>query len=343
MRPTNLLLVKLSSLGDVVHTLAAVSDIKRRFPDMTLTWAVEEAFAPLIAGHVCVDRVITVPFRRLKEHRRLWCVNGEVKTLLAALRKAAFSHALDAQGLIKSALLTRLAGNGKRIGYDSKSAREAPAACLYQQRIAVAPALHAITRTRRLFARAFDYSIDETILDFALPAWSAEENTKQLFFFHGTTWPSKLLPESTWRELIRLAAGEGYRVFMLWGDTTEQRRAIRICEGSSSAKVLPATALPALQELLRKCAGVITVDTGLGHLSAALGVPTLGIFGPTDAKLAGMRGAHAHNLASPRPCMRRNCRHDEPDDPGQAQCCMAHWKSTAIWSAFRGLREKIDG
>lgn len=343
MRPKDLLLVKLSSLGDIVHTFAAVSDVKRHFPDITLTWAVEEAFAPLVAEHPCIDCVITVPLRRLKKQWRRWWSDDAVKTMFAALRKTRFSHAIDAQGLIKSALLMRLTGSEKKIGYDSKSAREPVAAWLYQQRIAVEPALHAITRTRRLFAQAFDYSIDEKLLEFALPAWLRDEKTKDIFFFHGTTWPSKLLPESTWRELIDLAAEEGYRVLMVWGNTVERTRARRLCEGFTCAEVLPRLAVPELQALLLKSAGVISVDTGLGHLSAALGVPTLGVFGPTDPILCGMRGAHVNNLSRPDPCMRRNCRDDEDSNPKHAQCCMARWQSKTIWSEFRRLQARIDG
>ena len=339
MKPTNVLLVKLSSLGDVIHTFAAVTDVKRRFPDVTLTWAVEEAIAPLLSGQANVDRVIVAPLRRLRKQRRLWWRDDAYKAMRADLREASFSHVLDAQGLLKSALLTRLAGSGKRIGYDMKSAREGLASCFYQQRIAVKRSLHAVTRTRRLFAQAFDYTIDERTLDFGLSRWSADEKARHLFFFHGTTWASKLLPESTWRELIHFAARDGYRVLLTWGNTGERERAERLCAGNACATVLPAMTLPEIRERLRKSHGAISVDTGLGHLAAALGVPTLGVFGPTDPALAGMRGAHAHNLARPSPCLRRHCRQEKA---ARSPCCMAGWRSTAIWSAFRRLRENTN-
>lgn len=329
----NILLVKLSSLGDVVHSFAAVSDMAAQ-TDARITWAVEEAFAPLAALHPAVARVVPIPMRRLRRESRLWWLNAQWKAALADLQNDAYDIVIDAQGLIKSAVLSALAGKAQRCGYDWHSAREAWASVFYQRKIAVSKQLHAIERTRRLCAQALDYALPETE-DFALAQWQKSAQ-KTLVFLHGTTWQSKLLPENTWQALIGLAEQAGYQVQLLWGNPEEQARAERLAT-HSSAQVLPKLSIPEVATVLRESAGVLSVDTGLGHLAAAQAVPILGIFAPTDARLSGMHGLRAENLARSSVCFCKDCRQH---GSALTNACMAEWSAQEIWNAFLPLLER---
>lgn len=326
----NILLVKLSSLGDVVHSFAALTDMAAQ-GDVRITWAVEEAFAPLAAMHPAVSRVVAVPMRRLRKTHRLWWRHADWQVALAALRAEEYDVVIDAQGLIKSAVLSRLVKAKRIAGYDWASAREAWASLCYTQKITVPRHLHAVERTRRLCAAALGYALPAAE-DFALPQWQGQ-GAKRVVFLHGTTWVSKLLPESTWQALIALAEAAGYEVQLLWGNEEERQRAERLAQ-LSQAQLLPKLPLPQVAELLRSSAGVLTVDTGLGHLAAAQAVPVLGIFAPTNANLSGMRGARAVNMTLTSPCMKKDCR----QHGGKlSNDCMARGEAAAIWSQFEAV------
>ena len=331
----NILLVKLSSLGDVVHSFAAVSDMAAQ-ADARITWAVEEAFAPLASRHPAVDKVVAVPMRRLRKHSRLWWRSAEWRQVIAALRAQEYAAVIDAQGLIKSAVLAHLASPAPHCGYDWQSAREGWASLFYQHKAQVPRRQHAVLRTRQLCASALAYALPPTE-DFALPQWQGRQS-RDLVFLHGTTWASKLLPESTWLELIFLAQQSGYRVRLLWGNTEEEARAQRLA-AASQAEVAAKMALPEIAQLLRESAAVLSVDTGLGHLAAAQGVPVLGLFAATDAALSGMRGARAENLSRPRPCMKKDCRRH---GAATANACMAAWSADEIWTAFQDTIQRVS-
>lgn len=333
--PRDVLIVKLSSLGDVVHAFAVLGDLQRCVPDVRVTWAVEEAFVELVSAHPLVQRVIAVPMRRLRrEMRWRWLLSAHWRQVCRALRQEAFSVALDLQGLLKSALLMRFARADAYVGYDRQSARESFASLAYSQGVQVARQQHAVMRMRQLTAQVFQYALPN-VVDYGLPRWS-DSGSRELLFFHGTTWLSKLLPEQTWLRLIQLANEAGFQVSLPWGNAQEHARAERLAV--AGAQVLPRLSLPELQARLYACAGVIAVDTGLGHLAAACGVPTLGVFAPTDANLTGMLGARVACLSMPSPCFTKDCRLHGADS---AQGCMAQWSAQAIWNRFVLLKEEV--
>ncbi|ABQ13561.1 lipopolysaccharide heptosyltransferase I [Dichelobacter nodosus] len=334
MTVPKILLVKLSSLGDVIHTFAAACDLHRHQPQSKITWLVEEAYADLVRQHRAIDNVWTVPFRRIKKDPKNW---RALQPLISTLRSNHFDYAIDAQGLIKSALIMRFARCPKRIGYDAQSAREAAAHFFYHQTISVTKKMHAVERTRQLFANAFEYSLTDQQLDYGLPTWQAQNNT--LIFIHGTTWRSKLLPESCWRTLIAQAQNAGFQIRLPWGDKTEYERAQRLISGFPAAQCFPALSLPQLRQAIIHCAGVITVDTGLGHLAAACEAPTLGIFAATDAQKSGMYGIRSDNLALTNPCMQKDCRQHGAHDEN---ACMHHWSAEIIWQRFLALKSKTS-
>jgi heptosyltransferase-1 len=222
----------------------------------------------------------------------------QLQTFYKTLRETPYDKIIDAQGLFKSAVVTRLA-KGMRCGLDYYSAREALASCFYQSRYFVAPAQHAITRTRELFAWSLGYAVPTQNPDYAIRKHFALENhvtKKSVIFVHGTTWTTKEWPEDYWIALAKRCVADGWAVQIPWGNTAEKLRAERIASHDAHIQVLPRSTLTELATLLLQASAVIAVDTGIGHLAAALSVPTISLYGPTDPVKIGALGDNQHHL-----------------------------------------------
>ena len=295
-----MLLIKTSSLGDVVHALPAVTDAYDR--GIEIDWVVEEGFADIPKLHPGVSTVIPVAWRRWRSS--LTGAREEMRDFLTSLRANEYDLVLDSQGLVKSSLLATMA-RGRSAGYSHTSAREPWASFLYGDRCRVAKGGHAIERQRALFAAALGYEHDEV--------WSsgiertAPENA-QVFLLHGTTWQTKHWPEIMWIELVRKIRAHGKEPLVTWGNEAERDRAIKLA--SEGAVLVERRPLGELIEVLAECSTVITVDSGLGHLAAALGLRTIGLYAATSGDLTGCRGHRADYLqgqAHCAPCVRKSC------------------------------------
>ncbi len=292
------LVVKLSSLGDVIHTLPALTDAAAALPASGFDWVVEEAFAEVPAWHPAVDRVLPVAIRRWRRRPLRDFTGPEWRQARAALRTRAYDAVIDAQGLIKSALVTRLA-RGPRFGPDRRSAREGLASLAYDRGLPLPRDLHAVQRTRLLFARALGYPLPAGPPDYGLRGRLQPESgptPRDLLFFHGTARAEKLWPEEHWRELTRLAAARDFRVGLPWGNAAERERAQRIAVGCADVAALPPLDLTALAGRLLRARGAVAVDTGLAHLAAALAVPGVTLYGPTSPRLVGTLGPNQVHL-----------------------------------------------
>lgn len=284
------LLIKTSSLGDVIHTLPALTDAARALPGIQFDWVVEEGFAEIPAWHPAVAQVIPVAIRRWRKHPWQTLRNGEWRRFKARLREAKYDLVIDAQGLLKSAWLTRYV-QGPIAGLDRNSAREPLASRFYDQTYAVAKDQHALERVRQLFAQALGYALPQTLGDYGLDrAGMADMQTMPyLLFLHGTTWPSKHWPEGEWRALAEHANTLGWPVRLPWGNQHEHERAERIAAGLEHVAVLPKLNLAGVAKVIAGARACVAVDTGLGHMAAALDVPTISLYGPT---LPGKVGAY---------------------------------------------------
>jgi len=314
----HVLIVKTSSMGDVLHTLPAITDARKAFPDIQFDWVLEPGFAEIPRWHPGVRTIFTAPIRRWR--KQLWQAlkQGEISALFSSLRRTRYDMVLDAQGLVKSALLTRLA-KGKRVGLDFSSAREGIASLAYQTRYHVPKGQHAVERVRQLFAKALGYTLPQSPPDYGiakdrLTPVSFGEN--YLVFLHGTTWTTKHWPENYWHALANLAAKEGYQVLLPWGSEAERLRAKNIQHSvakdghSLVPQILPKLSLSEITSVIAKAKGVVAVDTGLGHVAAAMAVPTVSLYGSTDPKLTGAYGPsqyHLHAEYACAPCLSREC------------------------------------
>jgi lipopolysaccharide heptosyltransferase I len=294
------LIVKTSSLGDVLHALPALTDAARAIPGLRADWVVEKAFVEIPAWHPAVDRVIPCRLRAWRRAPLQARRSGEWSHFVEALRARPYDLVLDAQGLLKSALLARRA-QGPVAGPDRHGAREALATLLYDRRIAVPShrELHAVPRLRRLFAGALGYPLPQTSPDSALDRRRfapAAAKPPYAVFLHGTTWATKRWDPANWIALGRWLRGEhGIEVWLPWGNDEERARAERIA-GAGAGCVLPRATLSTLAGLLAGARFYVGVDTGLAHLAAALDVPGLTLYGPSLAQLTGTVGGRQLHL-----------------------------------------------
>jgi heptosyltransferase-1 len=194
-----ILIVKTSSLRDVVHTLPALTDAAQAIPGLRADWVVEEGFAEIPAWHPAVDRVIPVAVRRWRKQWWNTLRGGELGRFLSDLRHTKYDVIIDAQGLFKSAVITGLA-RGRRAGLDKNSIKEPVASRFYQQKIAVPRAEHAVQRVRQLFASILCYQYNAQQIDYGLSTSSVRSTVPVLMFLHGTTWASKHWPQPYWKE-----------------------------------------------------------------------------------------------------------------------------------------------
>ena len=304
------LLVKMSSLGDVIHALPAVTDAAAR--GVEFDWVVEEAFAPIVRRHPGVRKVLPIAWRRWR--KRLWTERGSLDGFLRDLRTDSYDLVLDAQGLLKSAAVTTLARGRNKTGFGFTSAREPAVGFFYGRRVTVPRDRHAVDRLRLLFARALGYPDPTGSADFGLirqaPAQRGSGEVGRCLLLHGTTWPSKHWPERMWRSLAETLAAQGWEVALPWGDDEERERAGRIAGGLAGVRVLEPLPLDGLVDLISAVDLVIGVDSGLVHLAGACGTPTVGLYGATDPVLTGCRGGRVINLQSDlhcAPCLKRQC------------------------------------
>jgi len=286
------LIVKTSSMGDVVHALPAVSDMLHRRPDLVVDWLVEAPFAAIPRLHPGVRRVLPLAWRKWRRKlfdRRTWAAMRELRD---QLRAEPYDLVLDLQGLVKSAVWARQAA-GPVAGYDRASAREPAAAWAYQRKAAVARDLHAVQRCRMLAAAHLGYPVPETRPDFGLrahalaPGWGPK--VPYAVLIPNASRKEKLWPERHWVAVGKRLRERGLMPVVLWGAEAEQTLAERIaadCEGD----VPPFLRVGEMAAVLAGARQVVGLDTGFTHLAAAFGRPTIGIYCDHEPGLAGLTG-----------------------------------------------------
>jgi heptosyltransferase-1 len=282
----DVLFIKTSSLGDVIHHMPALTEARARRPDARFQWVVEEAYAPLARLHPAVDRVISVAWRRWRYELHRGRTRREMAVFAGELRGRTFDQIIDTQGLIRTGLIARLA-RGQRHGYDAASIKEYAASWFYDVTHAVPKTLHAIERNRILTGRALgyeiaghpDYGLDRSRL--------AAATSRYGILLHGTARPEKQWPEEHWRALAQILARE-VDLLVPFGTAEERARSERIAAGI--ARVPDFQPLDAMAKMIAGATFVVGVDTGLLHLAAALGVPLVGLYSHSDPRLTGPCG-----------------------------------------------------
>lgn len=305
-----ILLVQLSTLGDVVHALPVVQDIRRGLPDSRIDWLVEPAYAPVVKRSEGIGEVLTVPLRRWRDgwwQRATWQALGRVRRSLADRH---YDAVIDLQGLTETAVLARLARlvpGGRRFGLGNAtegSPWEPPAAWLVDRPIRVEPRLHLLDRSRVLVAQALNLPIKGT------PRWSLRSRplaagpVPMVAFVHGTHSERKLWPQAHWLTLGKRILHLGWGIALPQGNEAEQTRAELIAaslqfERAPLVQVWPTLGLDQIVDRLAGVQGVIGVDSGLSQLAAALGLPLVQIHNEATAWRTGPNPSHGqrHQVA----------------------------------------------
>jgi len=291
----------MSSLGDIIHTLPALSDAAQALSSIRFDWVVEEAFQEIPSWHPAVEKVIPIALRRWRKHPLRDFTGPEWKQCRQSLRAQHYDAIVDAQGLLKSAFVARLA-RAPIYGMDKQSAREPVATLAYHHKINVRREMHAVERIRCLFAQALGYTMPEQRGEYGLRGNlppGAQDLPPGLLFFHGTARDEKLWPEAHWVALAERVTAAGYTAWMPWGNAQERERAERVAAAVEGVKVLPRLDLLGIAGMLLDVQAAVAVDTGLAHLGAALDVPTVSLYGPTDTRLIGAYGSNQVHIQSP--------------------------------------------
>lgn len=323
--PLRVLIVKLSSLGDVVHAMPAVMDIRCVFPHAQIDWVVERAFAPLAARCEAVDRVIACDLRRwrktfLKKETRA-VARSEWQAFKADLQRESYDVILDLQGLTKSAWvawLARKAKGAKRYALANRtdgSGYEWPTRWVADVAVAVQPHIHAVARGRVLCARALGYEVP-TRMTYGLGA-AARQRKPYVVFVHGTSRADKEWPLAAWFDMGKRLQQQGFQIALPHGNAVERLRSEALAEMLPGAVVWPSLSLDALTTEMAQCTGVIGVDSGLSHIAVALDLPHVQIYNFDTAWRTGPEG-----LA--RQCSVVDCPTPSADDVWAAwQACLA--------------------
>ena len=316
-----LLLVKLSSLGDVVHAMPALQDIRRALPQAQIDWVVEPAFAPLVQRCEGVRRVIRCELRRWRKSPLSAQTRSEWRALRDELRSEAYDAVIDLQGLTKSALVARVARltqGGKRYALANQtdgSSYEAPTRWLADVAIRIEPRIHAVQRSRELCALALGYEIPFSLafgLGVHIPrGYIAMKNgaSGPVVLVHGSSRADKCWPESHWHELGSRLLAQGRSIALPHGSDEERERSQRLARLlGPQAQVWPRLELGALTDRLALSAGVVGVDSGLSHIAVALDRPHVQIYnfatawrtGPLESAV-GARSRQLSVYAQPTP------------------------------------------
>jgi heptosyltransferase-1 len=275
---TGILFIKTSSMGDVLHHMPAVTDARRRFPHAQITWVVDEHYAPLARLHPGANEIVPIAVRRWRKRLHAPSTWGEIREAARKLRARTYDKIIDTQGLVRTALLTKLV-RGESHGYDAASIREPFASRFYDVRHPVSWDLHVIARNRTLTGRALGYAPDGAPdYGFDRGRFRAAPGSPYAIIFHATAKQTKEWPEERWREVGKALAARGLEVVLPWGNAAERARSERLAAAIPNARVPDLKPIMDVASLIAGARMVVGVDTGFLHIAAALGVPVVAVF-----------------------------------------------------------------
>jgi heptosyltransferase-1 len=291
------LIIKTSSMGDVVHALPAISDMARAIPGIQIDWLVEKGFSAMPTQHRAVQRVITLQWRKWRKSLGDPATRAALSQWRAEMRQQPYDLVIDLQGLLKSALFACFA-KGPRAGYDRQSIREPLASLFYSRTGHVSRELHAVDRCRALAAQLLGYPLPATPPDFGLqaspdawtPSGPGTAPSPFAVLIPCASRPEKLWPHADWVAVGQALRAKGWDVTVFWGSPEEAQRAQAIATDIGGS-VPPFLTVAQAGDTLAHAQVVIGLDTGMSHLAAAHGRPTVGIYCDHEPGLAGLRGA----------------------------------------------------
>lgn len=288
------LIIRLSSIGDIIHTFPMIKDIKDNISNVSIDWLVDKSFCELLKQNKNVDNVIGIPLRKWKKNKL--CIVSNFLKWRKNIKNKDYDFIIDAQGLIKSSILTRVF-NGNSYGYNFKSAREQLASIFYKNRINMEKNVLATTKNRLLCQKIFNYKIDLSNVDFGIEDFFKDNNSnviknKYVIFFHAASKDEKKYPVGYWVNIaIHILEEYDLNIVLPYGNNKEKEEAIRLKDKINSDKVIVAEKIynfTELSELIYGASFVIGVDTGLIHLANALNKKTIALYTNTNPSKTGI-------------------------------------------------------
>jgi heptosyltransferase I len=333
-------------MGDLMHALPALTDASSMYPGIEFDWVVDESFAEVPSWHPAVKNIYKSAHRRWRNNFSDSLKKNEFSNFYHALNENKYDAIIDAQNNVKSSIISLLR-RGQVDGMDRHSVAEQPAFLAYKNRHFISKNQHAIERQRELFALALDYEKPGNIADYGIkknafikPDIKIEK--PYLLLVHNASWTTKLWPEEYWHDFIELVKTEGLSVVLPGGNQEELERAQRIASKHSNAQALPKLSLSELGGLIENAEGAMCCDTGLAHLTAMVGTPSVTLYGPTSVGLIGTSGNNQFHLNAENPayscspCYKRVCNFEGGNSDMSA--CMNSFTPESAWNL---LREKI--
>lgn len=353
MSRQRVLIVRLSAIGDVVHTLPALAALRRAMPDAHLAWIVESLSAPLLEGHPMLDELIVYPRDRWQRQGYLRSLPGDSWDFFRAMRRRRFDVAIDFQGLTKSALIPWMSSIPARIGYGGKDSREL-SRWFYTVRCEPPDDIRHVVQRNLYLLTALGVSGQS--VEFPLPDFGAERESvdrqlgqqgiaggeKMVFLNPGAGWETKRWPPQYYGRLASLIArATGTAVLITWGPAEERLVETAMAEVPPDLRGrvhrAPPTTVREFAALLDRCSVIVGGDTGPVHLAAARGVPVVGIYGGSDPKRNGPLGATEIRILAAadvpcHPCWRVRC--DSPP-PRCLTAITPEIALDAVWAILR--------
>lgn len=285
-----ILIIKTSSLGDIVHCLPVINDIKYFVPESSIDWLVEECFADVPRLHPGVDSVITISLRTWKKNLRKKSTWIGLYKSIKAIRENHYDIIIDFQGLLKSAFFT-LFTRGDIHGFDKTSIREGAASYFYKFTHTVSKQIHAVVRNRELASKCFQYELLDQSAHFGLEIHNINNfnlSERYVVLIHGSSKKSKQWPKEHWLKVIQFFNGLGLRVLLPWGNLEEYHFSKALRKASTNSLVLPKMNISDLANVISGAKCIIGVDSGLTHLGNAVGIPTIGLYMDSNPYLTGV-------------------------------------------------------
>ena len=338
------LIIKLTSMGDLMHALPALTDAVKAIPNIEFDWVVDKTFSEVPLWHPAVKNVITTAHRQWKKNIIQSWREGLLSQFNQKLNKYDYDLVIDLQNNMKSATVSWFY-KGDVHGFDKGYCRERLAYKAYKHRYAIPENQHAINRIRQILSQALAYPLVDTPPDYGtnfeqydLPELNFVLPEKYLIFIHNASWLSKIWPLTSWQGLINKVVDHGYSVLLPCGNDEEQQRAQQIAAVNEKAHALPRLTLNEIAALTYRADAAMCSDTGLAHLAAVAGTPAQTIYGATDTDLIGTVGRHQHHIVSEMncaPCYKRTC--PRPEAINGEPVCMDEISIETAWHRLKAI------
>lgn len=288
-----ILFVKLSSIGDIVHTLPTLAAVRRALPESEISWAVEKSSAEILRGNALINNLIELDTRSLRGGKIIEEIVLDASRQMRELRRHSFDTVLDFQGLLKSAGIAKLSKAKRRYGFDKANLREPASRFLLSETIEIPKPIHVIRKNLTLAGKALNITVPTENFEFPIHTNEAHKTEAEKIAARANDNFAILNPAGGWTTKLWHAEKFGALADKIWEETglisivttapNEQDLAEKVLQNSKSGKAFAAqTSLKGFYELAKRACIYVGGDTGPTHLAVAANAPIVGIFGPTE-------------------------------------------------------------